>query len=550
MNAHPSKIITDLDGVVAGPKPTSGNYTDCSVNGPLVQRLRELKAQGWVIAFYTSRNVKTHDHNVGKINATTLPDIHAWLKKNDVPFDELYVGKPWAGPEGFYVDDRAVRPSEFLELTVEELRDRAHAEHFDPRFNAWRRHNDQRWSVLDLRKEGVTVAAVSTVVANRENGERTGLLLPADYKFQAGVTEELRRLGARWSRFDASYPVAEAQEVLEEDLKSAGELTYTSILRGVQAPGLLKARHFNRVEVKGQHVFKTATTPAEVRKLELEAAWLLKAGPTVALQPHPIRHGYYVDYEPRGSLAQVLLRQTLSAWDLKSVAEDLSGILDYFSYTAGSQRGTAYDHDELIINKTKTRLKQLQELLLKEFQIQGSYTWHVNEKMMGPLDRVVNWLLDTITPPKSSDYAIWHGDLCPGNILVTSDDFILKLIDPRGSVDGRTGVFYGDKRYDLGKLCHALHCGYDALVEGWYDCSFVRTGANGIDVRLRLWDEDLRPNQRSNIWNQLGISDPVVMAMAALQLITCAPLHRDDPQRVLALVARGLEAARWAGYKY
>ena len=40
-----------------------------------------------------------------------------WLRRHDVPFDEIHVGKPWCGTEGFYVDDRAVRPSEFLSLS-------------------------------------------------------------------------------------------------------------------------------------------------------------------------------------------------------------------------------------------------------------------------------------------------------------------------------------------------------------------------------------------------------------------------------------------------
>jgi capsule biosynthesis phosphatase len=52
---------------------------------------------------------------------TLSPVILAWLARHDVPFDELYVGKPWCGTEGFYVDDKAVRPSEFLALSPDEI---------------------------------------------------------------------------------------------------------------------------------------------------------------------------------------------------------------------------------------------------------------------------------------------------------------------------------------------------------------------------------------------------------------------------------------------
>ncbi|EFN9551897.1 capsular biosynthesis protein, partial [Escherichia coli] len=60
-------------------------------------------------------------NNIGLINKNTLPVIINWLDKNDIPYDEIYVGKPWCGHEGFYVDDKAIRPSEFVNKTYEEI---------------------------------------------------------------------------------------------------------------------------------------------------------------------------------------------------------------------------------------------------------------------------------------------------------------------------------------------------------------------------------------------------------------------------------------------
>ena len=45
-----------------------------------------------------------------------------WLNKHDVPFDEIHIGKPWCGDDGFYVDDKAIRPDEFARLSYEEIR--------------------------------------------------------------------------------------------------------------------------------------------------------------------------------------------------------------------------------------------------------------------------------------------------------------------------------------------------------------------------------------------------------------------------------------------
>lgn len=69
----------------------------------------------------TARNMRTYEGNIGKINIHTLPIIIDWLNKHNVPFDEIIVGKPWCGNEGFYVDDRAVRPDEFSRMSMDEL---------------------------------------------------------------------------------------------------------------------------------------------------------------------------------------------------------------------------------------------------------------------------------------------------------------------------------------------------------------------------------------------------------------------------------------------
>jgi capsule biosynthesis phosphatase len=65
--------------------------------------------------------MRTFSNSVGKINAVTLPIIIAWLERHEEPFDEIHVGKPWCGHDGFYVDDKAIRPSEFCDLSYETI---------------------------------------------------------------------------------------------------------------------------------------------------------------------------------------------------------------------------------------------------------------------------------------------------------------------------------------------------------------------------------------------------------------------------------------------
>ena len=53
-----------------------------------------------------------------KVGEKTILD---WLDKWDIPYDEIIYGKPWPGHNGYYVDDRTVRPDEFLKRTPDEL---------------------------------------------------------------------------------------------------------------------------------------------------------------------------------------------------------------------------------------------------------------------------------------------------------------------------------------------------------------------------------------------------------------------------------------------
>lgn len=113
------RLIMDLDNTVS--VNDNGNYAEAKPVMEVIERIREYKNKGFEIVIFSSRNMRTYQGNVGKINANTLPIIVEWLNKHDIPYDEIYVGKPWCGHEGFYVDDRAVRPKEFITLSYDEI---------------------------------------------------------------------------------------------------------------------------------------------------------------------------------------------------------------------------------------------------------------------------------------------------------------------------------------------------------------------------------------------------------------------------------------------
>ena len=113
------RLVMDLDGTLT--LGDSKDYRKVSPNPEAVAQVRAYKARGFEIVLATARNMRTHENNVGKITARTVPIIIEWLETHEIPYDEIFVGKPWCGHDGFYVDDKAVRPDEFASMSYEEI---------------------------------------------------------------------------------------------------------------------------------------------------------------------------------------------------------------------------------------------------------------------------------------------------------------------------------------------------------------------------------------------------------------------------------------------
>ena len=114
-------LVVDVDGTLCPIKKRGELYEDMIPYPEMVEALQKWKAEGGYIIVNTARNMKTYAGVLGLINANTAPVMVAWLNRHNIPFDEIIFGKPWAGSRGVYVDDRTVRPREFINHTLEEL---------------------------------------------------------------------------------------------------------------------------------------------------------------------------------------------------------------------------------------------------------------------------------------------------------------------------------------------------------------------------------------------------------------------------------------------
>jgi len=112
-------IVMDLDNTLT--VESDAPYAEKVPNYQVVEACRKYHQRGYKIIVHTARNMRTYEGDIDTIMNVTYPIIIKWLDKHNVPYDEVIVGKPWCGHDGFYVDDKAIRPSEFVSLSIEEI---------------------------------------------------------------------------------------------------------------------------------------------------------------------------------------------------------------------------------------------------------------------------------------------------------------------------------------------------------------------------------------------------------------------------------------------
>lgn len=94
-------------------------YEDAKPIKETIGKINSLYLEGHTIILFTARGMRTFDWDVEKIEKYHRPILKKWLKDNGVLYHELHFGKPW-GPNVFYVDDRSLTVSEFVNTSPED----------------------------------------------------------------------------------------------------------------------------------------------------------------------------------------------------------------------------------------------------------------------------------------------------------------------------------------------------------------------------------------------------------------------------------------------
>ncbi len=106
------RFCFDLDNTLVSYPQVEGDYTTVKPIQRTIDFVNFLHNQGHEIIIYTARRMRTHNGNVGKVQADIAKITLDTLEKFQIKFDEIYFGKPYAH---FYIDDLAIKPSDDLE---------------------------------------------------------------------------------------------------------------------------------------------------------------------------------------------------------------------------------------------------------------------------------------------------------------------------------------------------------------------------------------------------------------------------------------------------
>jgi capsule biosynthesis phosphatase len=111
----PKRFCFDLDNTLVTYPKISNDYTSVEPIHETINYLKKLKENGHTIIIYTARRMRTHSGNIGGVIADIGQITIETLNKFDIPYDELYFGKPYAH---FYIDDLMVDPKSDLNRSL------------------------------------------------------------------------------------------------------------------------------------------------------------------------------------------------------------------------------------------------------------------------------------------------------------------------------------------------------------------------------------------------------------------------------------------------
>ena len=229
----------------------------------------------------------------------------------------------------------------------------------------------------------------------------------------------------------------------------------------------------------------------------------------------------YGDYDLE--LWQLIIKKLV---DVRLLMNQFSGELSNENYA------------QLYISKFFDRLGELKKLDGYWENLLGKDSITVNGKRLLNLPAYTEKLRSAFDKiAATAKTSVMHGDYCFSNILFDTQNFVCKLIDPRGRLLEQT--IYGDSRYDLAKLRHSLAGNYDYIVHGVYYFS----EANGLFSYKDgcLEDRSALTSYFDTLLVQNGYDIKEIKLIEASLFLSMIPLHTDSSEQQKIFYIKGIQ---------
>jgi len=110
------KICIDIDGVLCELRQAHQTYAEVQPLPGAVEKMKALKRAGHYLILCTARHMATCNSNTGLVVARQGKTLLDWLASQEIPYDEIWFGKPHAD---VYLDDNAHRFTSWDEISAD-----------------------------------------------------------------------------------------------------------------------------------------------------------------------------------------------------------------------------------------------------------------------------------------------------------------------------------------------------------------------------------------------------------------------------------------------
>tara|TARA_Y200000002_G_C22671849_1_gene660374 strand:+ start:444 stop:2354 length:1911 start_codon:yes stop_codon:yes gene_type:complete len=211
------RICFDLDNTLVTYPYIQNDYTSVKPIQKNIDLLKYLKRFNNTIIIYTARRMKTHNGNIGKINADIGKITFDTLEKFNIPYDEIYFGKPYAD---FYIDDLAINCFDDIEKEIG----------FYNNFIASRDFNNIQNSSIDIIK-------------------KNGMDLSGEIYYYNNIPTEIKDLFPIFFNYSENYYEVEKIKGINLNDLYLSELLTKDILKNIlNSIKRLQNTHFNNID--------------------------------------------------------------------------------------------------------------------------------------------------------------------------------------------------------------------------------------------------------------------------------------------------------------